>query len=157
MIRLGLAAVMVALLGCGNSSGPAPSRSTDRVEPAAPPAPPAGDRAAPAALVEVGDEEEAFARARRDGKRVALLIGAAWSVPSAEAVKVLHDAADTLAPGWVLWRADVTEGTDADEALQERYRARNVPSLIFLDADGRELGRWEQVLSAADLRRILPP
>ena len=37
---------------------------------------------------------------------------------------------------------------ERDEALQAKYRVPTLPAVIFVDADGRELGRWEQNLSA---------
>jgi hypothetical protein len=48
-------------------------------------------------------------------------------------------------------RIDISEGTDADLAIQERYSARTSPALVFVATDGSVLGRVTTVLDPPEL------
>ena len=52
----------------------------------------------------------------------------------AEVIRLLATRAVTL-------RLDVTEVTDAHEALMQKYRVQTLPAVIFLDPAGNERGR----------------
>lgn len=46
---------------------------------------------------------------------------------------------------------DVTENTDADAEVMDRYAVRGVPALVFLAADGRVVGRVTTALDPPQL------
>jgi hypothetical protein len=48
-----------------------------------------------------------------------------------------------LSKSFVPLHFDITELSEHDEALQAKYRVPMLPAVIFVDAAGRELGRWD--------------
>jgi thiol:disulfide interchange protein len=108
------------------------------------------DQAARPAIVTT--EAAAFAQARQGDRGIILHVYAAWSVPSAEVDRALRGPEMApLADGWVIWHADVTNGTDADEALQEKYGAQVLPAVILLAHDGLVLSRLRGTPTAAEI------
>jgi thiol:disulfide interchange protein len=52
-----------------------------------------------------------------------------------------------LSRSFVPLHFDITELTNDDEALQAKYRVPFLPAVLFIDASGRELGRWQTNMS----------
>lgn len=90
------------------------------------------------------DEAAAFAQARREDKAVLVLLTARWSTPAQELSAWLDRPAvrAELAPHFVGWRVDVTAGDDVASAVQERFAAPSVPTLLFVEPDGRVAERY---------------
>lgn len=105
----------------------------------------------------LSDEAEAFAASSRSGKPVLIDVGAAWCAPCKELETTFAhgDVSTVVRDGFVPLRLDVTEGTDADKALQKKYGAMVLPAVIVVDADGRERGRLEKSVPAAELVAFL--
>lgn len=90
------------------------------------------------------DEQVAFADAKQENKGVMIDFGASWCAPCKIIEKVLGEPAvfDVLNDDFVPLKFDVSESSDADQALQERFKASSLPAVIFLDAEGNELLRY---------------
>ncbi|HWN71666.1 MAG TPA: thioredoxin family protein [Haliangium sp.] len=90
------------------------------------------------------DEQAAFAEAQRTGKSLIVDFHSTWCTSCAdmddktwsepEVVSVVEEA-------FVPLRIDVTQGDTTSEALQEKYHAESLPTLIVVDATGKEHGR----------------
>ncbi len=98
-------------------------------------------------------EAAAFARARAEHKGVLVEFYAAWAVPSDELAHAMRDpgVAAPLAASFVPLRFDISEGTDTDMELRERYGAKTLPALVFMAADGSVLGRVTELLDPPQL------
>ena len=96
------------------------------------------------------DEPGAYAQAKAVKKGVMIDFGATWCKACNELEHTFAD--DTVADGitaqFVPLKLDVSKGTDADTALQERYKAETLPAVIFLDADHNEVGRVDKYVEA---------
>lgn len=105
----------------------------------------------------VYDESAAFAKAKAEGKGVMIDFAADWCLPCAELEHTFADSGvyDELAEHYVFLKFDVSEGTDADEARQEKWSAETLPAVIFADAGGKEIGRVDKYLPAEDFLQIL--
>jgi thiol:disulfide interchange protein DsbD len=90
------------------------------------------------------DESIAFADAKRENKGVMIDFGASWCAPCKLIEKVFGkpEVHTELSSNFVPLKFDVSESTDADQALQERYKASSLPAVLFLDAEGNELLRY---------------
>jgi len=90
------------------------------------------------------DEAVAFAEAKEQGKGVMIDFSATWCKPCG---KLETDTFaeprvyDKIVAGYVPLKFDVTHGTEADEARQEKYGQSTMPEVILLDAGGRVLVR----------------
>jgi len=86
--------------------------------------------------------EDALAQARAQGKPVVLDFSASWCVPCHELDdKTFTDAAvaRALTP-FVKLKVDLTRfDSPASLALRKRFDIQGVPTIVFLDADGREV------------------
>jgi thiol:disulfide interchange protein len=103
------------------------------------------------------DEAQAFTRAREENKGVLLHFFASWSVPSAELQLMLREPriAAVIGPRFVPLQVDVSDGSDAVLAVQERYAALTIPAIVMLDANGRVVGRVTQLQNVDELRVTL--
>jgi len=104
------------------------------------------------------DETAAFAEARESGKHVLIDFGADWCVPCKQMSKVIGDDElyDEIVASFVPLKFDVSERTDEDEALQDKYGAGTLPAVIFLDVDGNELARYTtETPSASSFRATM--
>jgi thioredoxin:protein disulfide reductase len=107
----------------------------------------------------VYDEQAAFAQARTENKGVMIDFAASWCTPCKELELTFGDADvyDHLVVNYVPLKFDVSDDTEANEALQERYNAANLPAVIFLDADGKEHGRVKKFLEPGDFLDVVKP
>ncbi|HUJ60581.1 MAG TPA: thioredoxin family protein [Kofleriaceae bacterium] len=114
-----------------------------------------GPREAP--LAWQTSETAAFARARSEHAAVMVETYASWSMPSVELDRRLHGeaAATALAGAFVPLRVDVSNSTDADQALRDRYRITSEPAVVFVDADGTVLGRIDRLVEEPELVRAI--
>ncbi len=114
------------------------------------------------------DEAAAFAKAKAEGKGVMVDFSAKWCTPCLELELTfgklpVHDA---IMANFVPLKFDVTEGTDADDALQERYKVGHLPAVLLLEVDsvdlatlathhGNELARVSKFLEPEPFMEIL--
>jgi len=96
------------------------------------------------------DESIAFADASASGRHVVVVFGAAWCLPCRNIEQIMNDdiVYGLMSKSFVPLYFDITDLSDSDEALQAKYRVPALPAVIFVDAGGRELSRWEKNLSA---------
>ena len=104
------------------------------------------------------DEATAFAEAKRDGKGVMVDFSAGYCKPCGK-LETDTFAADgvyeRILAEYVPLKFDVSNGTDLDDELQEKYDAETLPAVILLDANGRELGRIREFVPADDFRDLM--
>ncbi len=92
----------------------------------------------------VHDETAAFATAKSEGIGVMIDFAAEYCLPCKELeVKTFSafEVREAVLESYVPLKFDVSGDTDADNALQVKYGAENLPAVIFLSSEGRELGR----------------
>jgi thiol:disulfide interchange protein DsbD len=107
----------------------------------------------------IHDEVVAFDRARAEGKGVLIDFAAEWCIPCKELELTFGDdeVYDAITGSFVPLKLDVTADTAANEALKEKYGAASLPSVIFQDAAGNELGRVEKMMEPDAMMRIVRP
>ena len=95
------------------------------------------------------DESIAFTDARMSGRHVVVVFGAEWCAPCKKIDQIMNDdiVFGLLSQSFVPLHFDITELSDRDEALQAKYSAPFLPAVIFVDASGQELGRWQTNMS----------
>ena len=96
------------------------------------------------------DESVAFAEAKEQDKGVMIDVAAEWCIPCKKLENTFAEAGvyERIVAGYIPLKLDVTKGSDADEAIQQKYNANTLPAVIFLDADGNELGRISEYVGA---------
>jgi thiol:disulfide interchange protein len=102
------------------------------------------------------DERVAFDRARAEHKGVMVELYAAWSVPCEEMDRALrreHVAA--ALHDFVPVKLDVSDGSDAVEALRARYHSQALPEVVFVATDGKVIGRISRVVDEPELVGIV--
>ena len=90
----------------------------------------------------VAFSEQAVAKATAAGQPIVIDFGAEWCAACKELEHQTFpsDAVRKAAEGFVLLRADLTKDDDpAVQALRKRYKVRGLPTVIFLDATGKEI------------------
>jgi thiol:disulfide interchange protein DsbD len=104
-------------------------------------------------------EAAAFAKARKEGKSVMIDFSATWCAPCQELELTFADGDvyDALTASFVHLKLDVSAGEDEDLALQERYRAKNLPAVLFLDTEGAEAGRVSRYMDPGEMLGVVKP
>src|SRR5690606_23787242 len=104
-------------------------------------------------------EDAAFARAQAEGKGVMLDFAADWCAPCKELELTFASAGvyESITDNFVPLKFDVSKGTETDEARQERWKAETLPAVIFVDAQGKELGRVRQYLPGGEFKKAMEP
>ncbi len=104
-------------------------------------------------------EAAAFAKARAEGKGVMIDFAADWCVPCTELELTFADEIvfPALLDNFVPLKIDVSQGTDDDDEFLGRYGTGPLPSVVFLAADGTEIGRVSQYLAAGEFMAIVRP
>jgi thiol:disulfide interchange protein DsbD len=110
------------------------------------------------ALLWFYEEEAAFAEAARSGKGVMIDFSADYCTPCKKLeVTFGHPAVfEVLFDNYVPLKLDVSDDTDADDELMEKYNAA-LPTVIFLGADRTEYGRVTKYLDPSGFLEVLRP
>ncbi len=102
-------------------------------------------------------EDEAFALAAKSQKPVFIDGWADWCVACKELDQItFHDPAviEELSQNWILLKLDLTELTDTNEALAEKYGMQGLPTLLMLPQDGR-LDAQKKIVGFTPPERLL--
>ena len=86
--------------------------------------------------------EDALARAKADGRPVFIDSYADWCIPCKELDKFTFSQPEVvvLSRNFVMLKGDLTVGTDPKvKAMYAKFGVKGVPTLVFIDAAGREL------------------
>lgn len=104
------------------------------------------------------EEEAAFALAKREGKGVMIDFAADWCAPCKELELTFakDPVFETLKDRFVPLKYDVSKGTEEDEARQEKWNAETLPAVIFINADGKEIGRVSKYLPPEEFMKMIP-
>ncbi len=101
----------------------------------------------------VRGEAPATAKAKAEHKPMVLDFGAEWCNPCKEIeLQVFGDAEvqRELAERFVVGKVDCTEEDEAISAVRAKYHADTLPTVLLLDADGKEARRWKEPMKAAE-------
>lgn len=97
-------------------------------------------------------ESVAFGDASTSGRHVVVAFGADWCVPCRKIEQIMNDEAvfGLMTESFVPLHIDITELSEHAEALQTKYSAPTLPAVIFVDAAGRELDRYDSKAPSAE-------
>jgi len=103
------------------------------------------------------DPDKALSDAGAQHRPVLIEFFAVWAVPCEQLDKELRDPDVERLVGehYVAARIDVTDGSDAEKQIQDRFHADAVPTLLVLDASGHELARRVGLPAHAELLDLL--
>ena len=93
-------------------------------------------------------DEGRIRQAALDKKPIFIDFYADWCIPCKELDKLVFSAPDVveLSEGLVMLKADLTSsGSPLVRELTRKFKIKGVPTLVFLDAQGRELPRLREV------------
>ncbi|MFH1130361.1 MAG: cytochrome c biogenesis protein CcdA [Pseudomonadota bacterium] len=102
-------------------------------------------------------EKEALITAQKLNRPVLIDFWAIWCAPCKKMeANVLSDPAIRRELSrFVLLKLDISEDNDQDRLLKDKYKAKELPQLIFLAPSGRELARTGNVDSPNEMLRLL--
>jgi thiol:disulfide interchange protein len=102
-------------------------------------------------------ESVAFDDAGASGRHVIVVFGAEWCPPCRKIEQIMNDETvlSLISVSFVPLHFDITKMSDYDELLQAKYHVPVLPAVIFMDATGRELGRWNKNLSAGGFLAVM--
>jgi thioredoxin:protein disulfide reductase len=106
-----------------------------------------------------GDEAGAFAAARTAHKGVMVDFSATWCNPC-EALEKTFGSDETypmIIENFVPLKFDVSELNDSNQLIRDKYGATTLPSVIFMDSEGRVLGRVREEIDPDELVEVLTP
>ncbi len=97
--------------------------------------------------------EHALERARNEGRPVLIDFVADWCIPchEMEATTFADRRVAHLAQTFVMLRADLTLENEHTKAVTDRFEVRGVPTIVLLDASGREVQRMVGYVGAEEL------
>ena len=80
------------------------------------------------------------------------LFGANWCLPCRTVEQIVNDdrVFGLLSESFVPLHFDISELSEHDEAMQAKYHVPTLPAVIFVDATGRELERWNHQNSSVE-------
>ena len=109
------------------------------------------------AIAWVAPTADLSALARQRHQPVLVDFGATWCVACEELLR--HTFSDPAvrqeARRFVSVRVDATESTPALDALQARYQVRGLPTVLLIDAHGREVTRVSEFVPAARMLQLM--
>ncbi len=105
------------------------------------------------------DEQVVLAEAKQAGAPVLIDFGANWCLPCKAyetGVFANPDVHKAISDGYVAIKVDVSKDTEIDRAVQEKYGAETLPTVIILSPDGTEFRRFgEPIPSAGEFLKAL--
>lgn len=89
------------------------------------------------------DEARAFAKAKKANKGVMIDFYASWCTPckELEITFAAQGVYEKIMGNYIPLKFDVTDDNERNAKLKKRYKAKALPTILFLDADGNELSR----------------
>lgn len=105
------------------------------------------------------DEKVAFDKARAQSKGVMVDFAATWCGPCEKLELVFGDSDvyDAITADFVPLRFDVSELSDENNALKERYGAKTLPAVIFMDTQGNVVARLKDLVEVDEMLNVLAP
>ncbi len=98
-----------------------------------------------------------FAAAKKAKKGVMLDFAAEWCAPCEELDKTFgtHGVREKLLAKFVPVKMDMTKQTKADSALMKQFKVTQLPTVIFLDANGKERKRIGDALKPDKMAKLI--
>lgn len=105
------------------------------------------------------DEKVAFEKARAQNKGVMVDFAATWCGPCEKLELVFGDSDvyDAITADFIPIQFDVSELSDENNALKDRYGAKTLPAVIFMDTQGNVVARLKDLVEVEEMLEILGP